>query len=257
MHGMISNRENINAITKNSTFIDGGIYADNNFIFNSKLLGTSTQECDKLLIIYNSTLSGQAHITGKAYMIDNRYTTFSKYLPLTGETLIMGFGVHADKDSFVYIASKHNDPASLSLFGGHITLEGHIIVNLDMSCTLEQYRIPKDKNIYLFSSLHLKNIHITGGEWKDIEIHEGQWENVKIEPTVLVDNVIIKNVQAYNLEFPKGPPWKKGPYWKGEGTFIFEVTPSLNPLQRETPHVPTPEELGLVWWPAVEPGYHP
>jgi len=241
--GLIAGDENVHAITKNSQFTKyAGIYCDNNFIINTKM-----QESDvsafKVLVIRDSVVDAAVGINGgKAYLTNNTYLHGTITL-LNGETETLGVGLHAKPDDSIYIVAKDREPCAFSIFGGTVTLKGFTLDEHTRIGSLLKEKPP-------ITAINLKDVTIQGGNWKGLRLLGGQWENVRIEPPVLVDRTSIKNLRYYRLDFPKGPPWNK------KGEFVIETIENQTPFVWEEPKIPTPEDLGMVWWPEVEPGYH-
>ena len=239
INGTIAGRKDVNAITKNTKYVDGGIYCDQNFILNSEIQN-STVGARKILVLKDSIADGGSNIDGKGYFINNTYLSTMEEL-FSGRTQVHGFGIDVSEGSHAYVLAKDNKPTALRLFGGEITLKNFTLVDTIIGTNLG--RMPP------ISALNLQNTTITGGSWKG-KILGGKWEDVRITPTVLVNRADIQNVLTHRLEFPKGPPWQQ------KGDFVFNVKESNTPFEWPDIKVPTPEELGLVWWPDVEPGYH-
>jgi len=242
INGVIAGDENVHAITKNSQYIEGGIYCDNNFIINTKMQDMIEAGGFKHLVIRDSVVDGDVSVNGgKGYLVNNKYLWGTRE-SLSGKTVTMGVGLHAKPDDSIYVVAKDNEPCSFRIFGGNVTLKGFTLMD-----TLIGGLFKEEPPI---TTLNLKDVVMQGGRWGDLRLLGGQWENVRIEPPVLVDRTSIKNLRYYRLDFPKGPPWNK------KGEFVIEATENQTPFVWEEPKIPTPEDLGMVWWPKVEPGYH-
>jgi len=242
INGVIAGRKNVHAITKNSQYIEGGIYCDNNFIINTKMQDMIEAGGFKHLVIRDSVVDGDVSVNGgKGYLVNNKYLWGTRE-SLSGKTVTMGVGLHAKPDDSIYVVAKDNEPCSFRIFGGNVTLKGFTLMD-----TLIGGLFKEEPPI---TTLNLKDVVMQGGRWGDLRLLGGQWENVRIEPPVLVDRTSIKNLRYYRLDFPKGPPWNK------KGEFVIEATENQTPFVWEEPKIPTPEDLGMVWWPKVEPGYH-
>jgi hypothetical protein len=246
IHGVIAGDPDMpsTSITKNSKYIDGGIYCDQNFILHSTMQDSYQIGAFKTLVITDSILDGSVRVhNGNGYLSNNTYVSRTREL-FFGGTMIFGPGILAKKNGNVYMMAKDNTPTALRIFGGNVTVKDFTLVNTLIGTTLE-----KEPDI---GSLNLQNVIVRGGEWEG-KILGGKWENVRIEPSVVTNETYIRNIQAHRLEYPKGYPWQKR---KKERAFVLEVKESNTPFDWPEIHVPTYEELGLVWWPEVEPGYH-
>ena len=239
IHGVIAGEENVNSITKNSKYIKGGIYCGHNFVMNSSTEDGNQFGSSKTLVIKDSIVDGNAIIHGNGYLLHNTYIPGIIAL-WGGATIVGGFGIHVEENGHAYVIAKNDEPTALRLFGGDITLKNFTLTNTIIGSSLES---TPDIN-----ALNLQNVIIRGGEW-DGKILGGKWENVRIEPSVSIGKPEIRNIQAYRLEFPKASPWSK------YDVFEFDVTESPTPFEWPEIKAPTPEDIGLVWWPKVEPGY--
>ena len=241
INGVIAGDENVHAITKNSQFTKyAGIYGDNTFIINSTLQQSSVGGRNNL-IVTDSILRGDANVGGKGYFVRNKYVPGTTKL-IDGEIIILGFGLHAEPNAFIYVLAKDNEPTAFRVLGGTVTLRGFTLVNTTFGSLLKE-KAP-------ITAINLHNVTIQGGEWEGLRLLGGQWENVKMEPPILVDQTYIKNLRYRQLNFPKGAPWNK------KGEFVLEAKESPDPFVWEEVKIPTPEDFGMVWWPEVEPGYH-
>ncbi|MDR1242648.1 MAG: pentapeptide repeat-containing protein [Deltaproteobacteria bacterium] len=234
----IYGNNNASFYARNSNFSKVSLLSGKTRIEQCRLRDTEISAED-ITLVSDSLLDHTSMYSYKScYYVHNRYTDSSE----VKEELKEGNRVTGYDHSPVYVAHQDAAPARLGFNAGRvsaadITLQDPTMVNQAVD------RKPPLR-------LNLRNVRIVGGFWHLLLIDGGQWENVAIEPSVRVDETTLKNIQAYNLEFPEGDPWKK------EGKFSPDITRSEQPFDWPEVRVPTPADMGLEWWP-TEPGYHP
>ncbi len=238
--GIIGGRENASAMVKNSVFTNASVYAGKNFISGSKF----SEECypgGKLLVITDSELTGgMLHVSGTAYALNNSY----KYTVVKSDfgDIVAGVGIKTLKpENKVYVTGKEGVHC-LRIIGGDVEVR---------NLTLFTPTVSQLNNPAPITALNLKDVTIQGGYWKGLALLSGKWENVSIEPPVVVKKTSIQNIQAYRLEYPKGPPFTN------KSEIRMDVKEVNQPFEWPEIVAPTPEEHGLIWWPTVEPGYRP
>jgi uncharacterized protein YjbI with pentapeptide repeats len=179
-------------------------------------------------------------VPGKGYFVDNQYIDNKPPTPHIVEGLVSYSAVlfSGGKDGLLYFPSiKADPPAHLSFESGNIIIKDAVLHQPGF----------KRGNI---QSLDLKNVRMLGMACIGVTIEQGRWENVVIEPPMVGINSRLRNIQTYNLQFPKGQTWQNP-----EGEFVFETTASPAPFEWEDIPIPTDEDMGIVWWPEKDPGY--
>jgi uncharacterized protein YjbI with pentapeptide repeats len=234
-----------NCIVKNTGFVhdEGKVYITNSTFHNATMAGhpdvAYIDKCSanegltgaKICVATNSDLMGGYLGGGKAYFINNKYRdNVEKNL---------GFKTRGDKNTFIYIIGNGSTIIPYYALGGNVTI---------IDSELKKPYFIQNGDIL---SLNLRNVTIRGGEWIESKVLGGQWENVKIYPSVDITGAVIKNVRGYNVTFPEGPPWTGNS--RGQAEMIVSKTPFTWPEI----HVPTPEELGLIWEEPVITGRPP
>lgn len=224
---------------RNSKFSGITLQSGLTYIENCSLKETAVSSKDTLVLISSLLDAVQISLKKKGYFVYNQYKDSRGIDDELRQEI--GNDIAGYDSSEVYVVHKDPAPALLGFSAGLVTASN---INLHHPM-LAQFG--KSKPPF---SLNLRNVRITGGYWAALTLDGGNWENVSIEPPVYVDRIKLKKIQAYNLEFPKGEPWKK------EGEFSLDITRVSKPFTWPEIKVPTPADMGLEWWPS-EPGYRP
>ena len=234
---LIRGNNNTSFYARNSKFTkatlqSGHIYIENCGLKEMPISSTGT------MVVTRSVLDGVNASSDKIC-----YYAYNQYIDSRGIdsdlNQELGNDIFGYDGSEVYVLHKDSSPALLGFSAGRITATD-INLHNPMLTQLGEPKYPL--------SLNLRNVRISGGYWAVLTVDSGKWENVSIEPTVLVDRVKLDKIQAFNLEYPKGEPWKK------EGEFSLDITRVSKPFSWPEVRVPTPADMGLEWWPS-EPGY--
>jgi uncharacterized protein YjbI with pentapeptide repeats len=234
-----------NCIVKNTGFVhdEGKVYVTNSTFRNATLGGQPDvayiEKCyanngitgAKICVATNCDLMALYLGGGEAYFINNTYREKIE--------TSQGFKTFGDEKTFIYIIGNGSTVIPYNALGGNVTITGSVLKNPYFT---------KERDI---QSLNLRNVTIRGGEWIKSKVLGGQWENVKIYPPVDITDAVIKNIRGYNVTFPEGPPWTGNS--RGQAEMIVSKTPFTWPEI----HVPTPEELGLIWEEPVITGRPP
>ena len=242
--GIIGGGEETTAMVKNSSLAKADIYADKTFISKSKLTEGSDPGGRQILVVTDSELTGGTlQVKGVGYALNNAYKFFTAETPF-GRKFIAGVGVKGGTpQDKIYITGTPGEH-SLRIFGGDVEVRGLKLIEPILSQSLTTGPI---------GALHMKDVSIQGGSWRDLALLGGRWENVRIEPSIVADKASIKNVQAYRLEYPKGNPF----IFREDKQLELDIKTVDKPFEWPEIVAPTPEEHGLIWWPEVEPGYRP
>lgn len=235
---LVSSSQSASFYAKNSKFSDLRLQSNHTYIEKCSLndivmYSTETAVVTKCLLDDTKIASKKA-----GYYVNNQYIESGEVDDIFNQRL--GSGIEGRDGSPVYVMQSDTTPVILRFTGGQVTA-----CNITLKTPiLGQFGKTKPP-----LSLNLRNVRILGGNWSSLELESGNWENVTIEPPLRVKRVKLNKIQAYNLEFPKGDPWKK------EGEFSLDITRVFKPFDWPEVRVPTPEDMGLEWWPS-EPGYH-
>ncbi len=216
------------------------IYIENCTLRNTSMFSMNT------MVITRSVLDDTDATTRKAcYYAYNRYFGEGYSGPFNRKrcNIINGYD-----NAPVHVAHDDPAPAPLGIFCGHATVSN---IHLQEPSMMNKAGNSKWGRELI---LNLRNVRISGGDWGYLEINGGNWENVTIEPTIRVDKTWLKNIKAFNLEYPQGEPWKHESKYGKPGEFSLDITPVAKPFAWPEAHVPTPKDIGLEWWPS-EPGY--
>jgi uncharacterized protein YjbI with pentapeptide repeats len=236
---------------KNSIYVQNSrlnnlfLKSTNIYIYNS-ILSSGSLMSDNDAVIKDSTITHTAlAVVRKGYFVNNAYPTHGAPQEDLYAKGFMRYGlseIAADIGGHAYVLGSAGEPCHLGFFTGNVTIQ-----NIMLKQPLFWLGNKENPN----TIINMKNVTLQGGVFTGLRVKGGMWENVSIEPTVLINDASITNVKAYRLEFTKGEPWRK------EGSFTFDVQTCYQPFEWEEIHVPTPEEMGLTWWPERDPGYHP